>query len=254
MNAQVPQVDPNKFYTGEIIDNKDPDKRGRCKVRVMEVMDGFDDNFVPWAYPAMMSVFAGEAGGNLSIPKKGTTVRVKFIDGDVAQPEYYATQKVDHNLTREIKDDYIGSHVLLYDHEKDLAVIYQPNAGIRVYLQGSFVQISADGMITINHAGNTGIIQLKKEDIDAVAKNDITINGLNNVNLESKVVNIQGAEAVNIQGDRPDEVAVNGRALIDLLMYMAQMIDTKAYMTPGVCVGEVAARIPAILNEKIHYT
>ena len=216
-------------------------------------MDGLDENFIPWATPGMGGTFAGDGLGSLSVPKKGTTVRVKFKNGDLKSPEYFGVQKVDKYLVNEIKSDYPGSQVLCFDHENDMCVRYQPNHGIIIYLGGSYLQINPDGMITINHAGSTSIIQLEGKDIAITSTGEINVSSSSNVNIESKAVNIKGTEHTTIQGDKSGEFAVNGLSLMQLLMDLAIKIDAKYPLSPGAAVGQVETMKNSIINSKIKY-
>lgn len=249
-------IDQHREYIGTIIDNKDPNCGGRCKVKVAEIMDGLDENFIPWATPGMGGTFAGDGLGSLSIPKVGTVVRVKFKNGELKSPEYFGVQKVDKNLINEIKSDYIGSQVLCYDHDNDMSVMYQPNNGIRIYLGGSYVQINPDGMITIDHAGNTATIQLEGKNISISSNSEINVSSTDNVNIESKVINLKGQNSTTIKGDpvkNSPEFAVNGQALIQYLAFLAAEVDEKYPLTPGVCSLELQRVTDSILNQKIKY-
>lgn len=243
-----------KEYLGTVIENDDPNKAGRCKIRVMKIMDGFDDAHIPWATPGASTTFAGNGSGSLSIPKKGTVVRVKFNNGEIEAPEYYGVQKVDKDLINELKDDYIGSQVLCYDHENDMSVMYQPNHGIRIYLKGSKIEVLPSGMINLQHAGNTCTIQLDGQNITIASNNDVTSSANVNNNIQGKIVNIQGSEGVKIKGDHPGECAVNGMALMQMLEFMCTKIDTKYPATPGVTQIKLMTLKDSILNQKIQYT
>lgn len=250
------KIDEHTEYIGTVIENMDPDCAARCKVKVAEVMEGLDDNFIPWATPGMGGTFAGDGLGSISVPKKGTTVRVKFKNGDLKSPEYFGVQKVDKNLVNEIKSDYAGSQVLCFDHENDMCIRYQPNHGVIMYLGGSYVQINPDGMITINHSGNTAIIQLEGKDINITSTGEINVSSTTNVNVESKVINLKASDSTTIKGDltaNGSEPAVNGLALFQFLQLLATTIDTKFPITPGLCTGELQAIKNSLLNSKITY-
>ncbi len=250
------KIDEHREYIGTVIENMDPDRAGRCKVKVAEFMEGLDENFIPWATPGMGGTFAGDGLGSLSIPKKGTTVRVKFKNGDLKAPEYFGVQKVDKNLSHEIESDYPGSQVLCFDHENDMCVRYQPNHGIIIYLGGSVMQINPDGMISIVHAGNTSLIQLEGKDISITSTGEVNVSSTTNVNIESKVVNIKGTEKTTIKGDaiaNDAEFAVNGTALIEYLKFLAKTVDKKYVITPGLCEAELERVKNSIINSKIIY-
>ena len=59
MNDNKINVEPGKTYIGIVEDNKDPDRLGRCKVRVVDIHDGrdrdgkylMDTASLPWAMP-----------------------------------------------------------------------------------------------------------------------------------------------------------------------------------------------------------
>lgn len=248
-------IDPHREYIGTVIDNKDPNCAARCKVKVAEIMDGLDENFIPWANPGMSGTFAGDGIGSISVPKNGTVVRVKFKNGELKSPEYFGVQKLDKNLINEIKSDYLGSQVLCYDHDNDMSVMYQPNHGIRIYLGGSFYQINPDGMLTINHAGNTATVQLEGKNISISCTGECNVSASDNVNIESKVINLKAQNSTTIKGDPPTpspEFAVNGNALIEYLMFLAGQVDMKYPLCP-VCAVKLQGVKDSILNQKIKY-
>jgi hypothetical protein len=247
-------IQTNRDYFGTVIDIDDPTRSGRCKVRITELMDGVDDKDIPWASNGASTTFAGNGSGSLSVPKEGTTVRVRFNDNDIQAPEYFSVQKVDKNLVNEIKDDYKDTQVICYDHDKDMSIMYQPNSGIRIYLGGSKIQITPEGMITLEHAGETSIIQLNDKSIDITSTDKIILNSNSSVTVRSKQVNIEGTDSVNIKGDKKNECAVNGQALMTCLLHLATALDAKMPMSPGVNVAYIQSVAPDILNEKIHYT
>lgn len=240
-------------YVGVVVYNKDPEKSGRCKVRVFNLLDDIADDLLPWASPKNPgTVFASKGNGCLSVPKIGTMVRVSFNGGSIYNPEYISILHIDTDLINEIKDDYLGTHVLLYDSDQELSVIFQPSSGIRVYFKESYFQITPDNMITLCHANNTSIIQMQGSTINIVANSEINVLGNDVVNLKGKVVNVNGTESVSIKGNSPGEVAVNGKALMTVLESLANIVDQKVSSSPGLAAGIVNASKPAVLNTKIN--
>lgn len=250
------KIQSDREYIGTIIENDDPNHAGRCQVFVSDIMEGMDEKLIPWATPGNTTIYAGDGGGNISVPKKGTVVKVRFKDGNLLSPEYYGVQKIDKNLINEIKGDYEGTQVLMYDHDEDLSVMFQRQSGLRFYFKGSYIQISPDGMVTLNHAGDTAIIQLQGNKMNIITKNEITINSTNAVNVQSKVVNIEGSECTKIKGDaltNAPEVAVNGNELMNYLSFLATTVDAKYAPTPRVCSEMLNTCKAKILNSKIKY-
>jgi uncharacterized protein involved in type VI secretion and phage assembly len=68
-------------YSGKVVDNADPLKKGRLKV---EVPDVFGAGVGVWALPCVP--YAGSQVGFKSLPEAGTNVWVEFEKGDVSYP------------------------------------------------------------------------------------------------------------------------------------------------------------------------
>lgn len=241
-------------FLGVVVNNEDVDKCGRCKVRCFNIMDEIPDDLLPWASPIGQNlIFAARGAGALSVPKVGHIVRVRFPNNNIYCPEYWAIQQVDTDLIKEISEDYYGTHVILYDSDQELSVIFQPNNGFRIYYRGSRLHITPDNMITIAHANDSTVIQLQGETMNIYAHNEINVVGDNTVNVKSKVVNVNGTESVNIKGDTPGENALNANATLTLIESLAKIVDQKMPFSGGVCAGLVNAAKPGCINSKINF-
>lgn len=69
-------------YRGRVVGNDDPEKRGRLKVVVPQVLE----NVEMWALPCVP--FAGKDMGFFTMPENGTGVWVEFEAGDPSFPIY----------------------------------------------------------------------------------------------------------------------------------------------------------------------
>lgn len=78
------------MYIAEVVDNLDPKKRDRVKVRVHGIMDSTDAAACPWAEQCG-AIFSGEPEqvGISTAPKVGSLVYVMFLYGDASIPVYY---------------------------------------------------------------------------------------------------------------------------------------------------------------------
>jgi hypothetical protein len=73
------------MFPGLVVDNLDPQKRGRVKVEV----PGLCEPSTNWALPIGGSHSSGEANrGGFDPPKVGAAVVVAFLDGDIDHPVY----------------------------------------------------------------------------------------------------------------------------------------------------------------------
>lgn len=243
------------ILTGEIVSIDDPTFSGRVKVRIPGVNDNIDIDNLPWCNFGGSAMFSGDGGGSISIPRVGAKVRVKFNKDDSNSMEWYAANRIDRNLAAELSVDYEGSHAVLYDSESDLSILYQNQTGLRIYYKGSFIQLSPDNNITLHYGeGNQGVqIQLSDGKVDIQGSTQINISSGNAVKVESDSIVIDGKTNVQIKGDTPGEVAVNGKVLYKTLLYMARMIDQKVPATGGVCANVVQATQPKLLNQSIQY-
>jgi len=88
MNAGGPRksiFDEKQFdvYFGVVTDNKDPDKRGRIKVKVPTLQQDVEES-LEWA--EIVSPMIGDKFGFYTLPDKDDQVVVAFIQGDIHKP------------------------------------------------------------------------------------------------------------------------------------------------------------------------
>jgi hypothetical protein len=215
-------------YLGRVIYNEDPTFSGRCKVRVFGLFDDLSENNIPWFTPISSNVFSSDGAGSISVPKIGDIVRVRFSNNDYYSGEYMAIQNIDPNLVERIKDDYLGTHVLLYDSSKDLVVMYQPKMGYKMALNGSVIKIDADGMIQIQHKNNANVIEITNDAIKIISGNDSPINITTNGNLDVKAgtVNVN-SENIRLGSGSAQFKAVKGDMLVNALKAICMELPTK---------------------------
>ena len=219
-------------YIGVVVSNEDETCSGRCKIRVFGLMDELDDNLLPWFSPMTITTFSSQyGGGNFSVPKVGTYVRVQFANNDILSGEYACVQNLDPNLKDLIKNDYIGTHVILYDCDQELIIVFQPNSGLTILYKDTKFNISPTNMITLSEPNNNAIITLDNDTINITTKGEINITSSSAVNVTTDVANIE-ANSVNV-GKNASVPAVNGTALMEVLTEMAKAISDKYPITFG---------------------
>jgi len=237
-------------FVGIIVENKDPLFSGRCQVRPFRLLDGVEDKDLPWAIPINSTIFAGNGAGSLSVPKKGTIVRILFNNGDIYSPEYTTIQNIDTQLIQKIKDDYEGTHVLLYDPIENLSIIYQPNLGIQLFYKDSFIQISPDSMITIQHANQDSLIQLEGDVCNIVTKNEIKISASSKVEITADEIITAGNQTTKI-GAAPYYHSLLAEPVWALLSTICTAVDAKLPSTPGINVGLVESAKAAATSTNV---
>jgi hypothetical protein len=220
-------------WIGVVTNNNDPLFSGRCQIRVFRLMDGIDAQQLPWAVPINSTFFGGDGAGSLSVPKIGQFVRVQFNNGDIYAPEYTTIQNIDTALIEAIKEDYDGTHVLAFDPDEELNIIYQRALGIQIFYRGSFIQIAPDSMITIQHANQDSLIQLEGDKCYITTKNEVNISAGARVEVTADEVVASGNQQTKI-GPGPYSSGVLGETLFALLEAMAVIVDAKTPPTPSV--------------------
>jgi len=79
------------IYRGTVLDNDDPSKYGRIKVKIYPMMADIAAADLPWAIPAASLVEgAGTNKGSFTVPNVGTNVWCFFEMGDIYQPVFFA--------------------------------------------------------------------------------------------------------------------------------------------------------------------
>jgi len=237
-------------WIGTVTNNIDPLFSGRCQIRVFRLMDGIDAKELPWAVPINSTFFAGDGAGTLSVPKIGQIVRVQFNNGDIYAPEYSTIQNVDTALIETIKEDYDGTHVIAFDPDEELSIIYQKNLGIQIYYRESFFQIAPDSMITIQHANQDSLIQLEGDKCFITTKNEVNIAAGARVEITADEVVAAGNQTTKV-GPGPYYHAVMAEVLFPLLQTMATALDAKMPATPGVNVGLVETAKQAATSKNV---
>lgn len=227
-------------WLGIVVNSNDPTFSGRCQVKVFGLHDGIQNDHLPWAVPISSTIFGSDGAGSISIPKIGQFVRIQFNNGDQYAPEYTAIQNIDTELIKRIKDDYQGTHVLLYDPIEEITVIYQKGSGFQIYYRESFFQITPDSLITIQSPNSDSLIQLDGDITRIATKNEVEISAASRVVVSADEVVCNGNSITKI-GSPPYQHAILGETLWAMLSTIASMIDAKLPATPGVAQGIIEA-------------
>jgi hypothetical protein len=213
-------------------------------------MDNITADHLPWAVPINSPIFAGDGAGSISIPKVGQFVRIQFNNGDIYAPEYTAIQNIDTELIKRIKDDYAGTHVLLYDPVEELTVIFQPNSGLLIYHKESFVQLGSDTLVTFSTPNGDSIIQMDGDTINISTKNDVNVAAASTVEVNAEEVKIIGSKKTKI-GAPPYQHAILGETFWGMMQTLATMVDQKYPQTAGVASGIVEATKQAATSTNV---
>jgi|TARA_B110000483_G_C18143279_1_gene522376 hypothetical protein len=108
-------------WLGEVIDNVDPLKMGRCKVKVLGKYDNLPDDAIPWATPMNRN-----AVGSHHVPRIGDIVSARFDNGNLYHPEYWF--HIEQNL--DLKEDILDG---ADNAENVISLVYDAERNVRIY-------------------------------------------------------------------------------------------------------------------------
>jgi len=117
------------FYSGKVIDNRDPNQEGRCRIRVFGVYgDEIGDNDLPWAIPDFN--FIGSTIGSFVVPPIDAIVKVYFDQGDVYLPRYTTKVFESGKLPPQRSINYPNNMILFATDEGDILTFDRSNGDI----------------------------------------------------------------------------------------------------------------------------
>lgn len=240
-------------YLGEVVDINDPLKEGRCRIRVFTIFDDLETADIPWAIPIHKPAFFGQDGkaGAVSIPKLGSTVGVRFNNGDLYSPEYKQVQEIGDDIKEELRKDgeYAGSHFMLFDGDEELKVWFTVKKGLTIQLKNSRINIDQNSKITLEHEDSLSIIEMEGATIRIVSDSQVNITS-NSVRATADQIWLDG-DSTRIGHSPLTGPAILGDRLFAMLKVLAGMIDAKMPSTPGAAQQVVEAAKTLCLSETV---
>ncbi|MND62241.1 hypothetical protein D3C80_535170 [compost metagenome] len=114
-------LDSATVFAGVVVDNNDPRKAGRVRVRVPDVMpDAIPDNHLPWALPTNQAYAVdadkAERAGSVDVPPKGAKVGVRYPTGDPHKPELAPYPGDKKTILKEAEKNYPNRKVIRLDN------------------------------------------------------------------------------------------------------------------------------------------
>lgn len=229
-------------WLGEVVDIQDPNKQGRCRVKVFGKMDDLANDEIPWAFPAGSNIFSGgkQGAGSLSIPKIGAKVKIRFSGGNLYAPEYYAVQDVNESLMSEISSSYENAHVFFFDEDEQIKCVYTKENGLKIFHKDSHITINPDSSITIEHKDTKSIVELVGPNINITANSQVKVTANSKVTIEATETHTNGSSTTKL-GPAPVMSAVAAEPLWAFLNILAAAVDAKLPSSPGVLTTQAAS-------------
>ncbi len=154
---------------GVVIDNDDPKKIGRVKVRVNGYYDEIDESHIPWALPKNV------AFNRLDPPPKESIVNIDFIEGEIMTPVWYTFNGKSSSDMDIPEDQYVNSAVLLYKDLEEYAstgivkLLFTEDDGLTLEYKKddnvSHIQLRKDNTIYLKNSNFDKVIHISNESI-----------------------------------------------------------------------------------------
>jgi len=219
-------LDTKLIYAGVVVENNDPRKAQRVRVRVAGIFpDAIPDTHLPWAMP-MNQDYAADAGATgaafLNIPPIGAKVGVRFPKGDPHKPELAPYPGDKKTLTKLAETNYPFRAVMelengctiVIDKQTNEVFVANPGDAHFVFLGdysktivGSCTEIvtgsKGDVPGYVSNASNTKVQQIEAKSAGGVSK------GAGN-----KFEKITGNYTLEIGGNRKVKVGGNDELIV----------------------------------------
>jgi phage baseplate assembly protein gpV len=247
-------------YRGSVVDNQDPDGRGRLKLQVPSLLG---DETTDWALPCFPFGGVDQAGTYL-VPPVGALVWVEFEQGDLSYPVWtgtYWTSGVAAPSNEPAKrifrtpfghslefDDTEGAEKISLAHGANASAAFDENGGITLTdKQGSEIHLDANGnQLTVKDAnGNTITLSQSGTSIEDSNGNSIT--------CDASGVTISGTQIVLdssmvMLGGSGGEPALKGQSFLQF--FMTHMHPTGVGPSgPPVPQGEASALSTGVMTK-----
>ena len=218
----------NKEFTGKVIDDNDPEKRERIKVRIKGIHDDISDEDIPWTAASRNGNQAngGDMGSVGPIPPKGSSVKVTYPDDSMYFGSYSAASTGEKQQASELTQ---GQDTTAKNYPKVAANI--DSSGNRTTVDNKRDTVDYEHVsgtrISIDGKGHTAVIVgSKKVGEGAQEKNskgftlhvtgDVNIRVSGNANIGSDGdINLVSKKNVNISAKGKIRMVADGSIHID---------------------------------------
>lgn len=200
----------NNRWTGYVIDNKDPARRGRVKVLVIGKYDDIPEPSIPWAVPDIS--YMGAIAGNFVVPEVGAVVRGYFDHNDIHKPIFDSLAfNYDNTILSKTSVflDYPNKMILMQTTGGECLTVNRANGETTFkHRSGAMITIATNGDISItagmSDPSSPGNIKVTTEmgniDVTSTAGEVNVKSDTGNINIDGLMVNLgknQAAQFVN---------------------------------------------------------
>jgi Type VI secretion system/phage-baseplate injector OB domain len=183
-------------YTGVVVDDNDPKKRQRVRIRIPQLHRNVPDDKLPWSMPqAEGQMNAGGGVGTVKVPPKGSHLFLKY-DDDEPHHVYYGGSPTTDNVHKDneiLKEDYPDTMGHVDQAGNKATVNTRKNTITTTHVSGSQTHIDGAGNVTVFGAGKVTVAA--SGDLVLAAGGNISIHAGGNVDVKGGQIQLNGAGA-----------------------------------------------------------
>lgn len=193
LNGKYEQPSDNNRWTGFVVNNMDPEFRGRVKILIIGKYDELPESVIPWAIPDI--AYLGSMKGNFIVPNVGTILRGYFDSGDIHKPVFDSVAFNINNTAvgrTNIKSNYPNKMILMQTDNGECLTLDRKTGETRfAHRSGTLLIIDKSGNVNISVSESNANFKLNVP------------NGNVNISTNSGKIDINStAGEININGGR----------------------------------------------------
>lgn len=173
-------------YVGVVVDNNDPEKRQRVRIRVAQLHRNVPDDQLPWAMPSNngAQANAGSGVGTVNVPPVGSKMSYQLTDNDPHNPRMGGSVTTDDaNSENELLQEDYPHTVGSVDQAGNLTKVNTKKGTITTtHVSGASIHIDAGGNISLFSPGK----------LTLAANGGVDIVGGGTVNVHGGTVDLKG--------------------------------------------------------------
>lgn len=172
-------------YQGYVVDNKDPDKRQRVKIRIPQLHRNVPDSDLPWVRPSHRGqANAGSGVGRVDVPPEGALMDVSFDEDDPHNPLYHGSPALDKVAKDNeiLNEDYPHTVGEVDDSGNKWTINKLRKEALFQHVSGSSIFMDGAGNITLN------------------AKSKLVLNGSTGVDVTGSNINVHSPGQTDVKG------------------------------------------------------
>lgn len=136
----------NRFFRGKCVDNNDPFKIGRVRIRVEGIHDNFQDSQIPWSLSAL-NMCCNAGTGGIDIPDINTNVWILYLSEQGDSSLYFGASYTRNSiLSTELLEDYPNTYGFV-DSYNNVFVVNKIKGYFRLLLKdGAELDFHSNGL------------------------------------------------------------------------------------------------------------